>query len=42
MLGTMDGNDLMKCVEKRESEVIDDDGGTLPGESIERLDLRNG
>ncbi|KAK0229193.1 hypothetical protein EDD85DRAFT_957591 [Armillaria nabsnona] len=42
MLGTMDGNDSMKRVEKRESEVIDDDGGTLPGKAIERLDLRNG
>ncbi|SJL09440.1 uncharacterized protein ARMOST_12818 [Armillaria ostoyae] len=42
MLGTMDGNDSLKRVEKRESEIIDDDGGARPGESIERLDLRNG
>ncbi len=41
MLGTMDGNDSMKRVEKRESEIIDEDGGAQPGPSIERLDLRN-
>ncbi|SJL17576.1 uncharacterized protein ARMOST_21128 [Armillaria ostoyae] len=31
MLGTMDGNDSLKRVEKRESEIIDDDGGARPG-----------
>ncbi len=41
MLGTMDGNDSMKCVEKRESEIIDEDGGAQPGPSIERPHLRN-
>ncbi|KAK0437474.1 hypothetical protein EV421DRAFT_1907214 [Armillaria borealis] len=42
MLRTMDGNDSLKHVEKWESEIIDNDRDARPGESIKRLDLRNG
>lgn len=40
MLVTMDGNDSLKRVLRREAEDFDDDGNLIPGASKERFDPR--
>ncbi|KAJ7039975.1 hypothetical protein C8F04DRAFT_1208839 [Mycena alexandri] len=38
ILVTMDGNDSLKCVLRREAKDFDDEGNLIPGESKERFD----